>query len=238
MLVDAHCHIDLFDNPISTAQAYESSRTFCVMATMLPSHYQISLPHLRPFRLVYPALGMHPLRVSDGRKEVDLFRNLASAAEFIGEIGLDLSSEGKRTEEQQFDVLKSILRYLGSGKFITVHSRNAHEELFQLLEDSRVGPVCFHYFIGGAKAAAEIAGKGHYFSINYRMLRSKHRKLLDSVPKERILVESDGPFLTKQPLEMINYVYDELSEIWRMKRNQAEELVSLNFENCRTNAIC
>lgn len=234
MLRDTHCHIDLFNDPISQALAYEKAGIRCIATTMLPSHYQLALLHLKPFRLVHPSLGMHPLRSGEAANEIEIFRKLVNRAEYIGEIGLDFSVEGKSTKKQQVDILKGILGYLGSGKFVTVHSRNAHEELAVLLEDNFVGPVCFHYFIGGALAAVELANRGHFFSINHRMLRNRHRMILDSVPMERILVESDGPFLTNRPLEMINNIYDELSKIWNIPRDQVEDLLAVNFNNCRT----
>lgn len=234
MLIDTHCHIDLFDDPISTAKAYERTQAICVMTTMLPSHYQMALPHLKLFRNIRPALGLHPLRVTEGYKEIMLFTDLSRSVQFIGEIGLDLSTEGKKNKDLQVDVLKRILPTLGCGKFVTVHSRNAHDELALLLDECHVRPVCFHYFIGGHLAAEELSRKGHYFSINHKMLASKHRAILDSVPKEQILVESDGPFLTKRPLAMVKKVYEELRNVWEINQNEIEELLTLNFKKCRT----
>jgi len=234
MRVDTHCHMDLFDDPVATARAYESSQTSCVMTTMLPSHYQAALPHLKTFRAIRPALGMHPLRVKEGKNEISLFVELASSAKCIGEIGLDLSTEGRRTKELQLAILRKILPAIGNGKFVTVHSRNAHDEVSSLLDEFHVAPVCFHYFIGGPHAAARLAAKGHYFSINSQMLKNKHRGTINAVPRDRILVESDGPFLTKQPLAMIEQVYHELSKIWQIDNFETEELLSLNFNRCRT----
>jgi len=234
MRVDTHCHIDLFDDPISTARAYESAQTNCVMTTMLPSHYQAALPHLKPFRAILPALGMHPLRVSEGKNEIRMFVDLARSAECIGEIGLDFSVEGQRTKKLQSAILGSILPAIGNGKFVTVHSRNAHDELSGLLDDYHVGPVCFHYFIGGPQTAARLAAKGHFFSLNSRMLSNKHSRIIDAVPRDHILVESDGPFLTKRPLAMIEHVYNELSKIWHTDKFETEELLALNFCRCRT----
>jgi len=54
------------------------------------------------------------------------------------------------------------------------------------------------------------------------------------VPRDRILVESDGPFLTKRPLSMIEHVYNELSNIWHTDKVETEEIISLNFSRCRT----
>jgi TatD DNase family protein len=234
MIVDTHCHIDLFDDPIATASAYKSAQTGCVMATMLPSHYQAGLPHLKPFKTIWPALGMHPLRVHECKNEIKMFVDLASSSDYIGEIGLDFSTEGKETEEGQIAILRAILPVIRNGKFVTIHSRNAHDEVSSLLDEYHVGPVCFHYFIGGPHAAAELAAKGHFFSINNRMLMNKHRSIIDAVPRDRILVESDGPFLTKRPLSMIEHVYNELSNIWHTDKVETEEIISLNFSRCRT----
>jgi TatD DNase family protein len=236
MRIDSHCHIDLFDDPVATARAYVRAQTDCVMATMLPSHYQVALQHLKSFRTIRPALGMHPLRASEGKDEIRMFKYLVSSAECIGEIGLDFSAEGRKTMEQQSDIFRRILPAIGSGKFVTIHSRNAHDEVSSILDEYNVGPVCFHYFIGGQHAAEKLLQKGHYFSINHRMLLSKHRSIIDAIPRERILVESDGPFLTKHPLAMIDHVYEELSNVWHIDKIKSEELVSLNFGKCRTRA--
>lgn len=234
MRIDTHCHLDLFDDPVATALAYDRAQAGCVMATMLPSHYQAALPHLKPFKTIWPALGMHPLRAKECKNEISLFKELVSSAEYVGEIGLDLSTEGQKTKELQLDNLKKILPIILTGKFVTIHSRNAHEEVSNFLDEYGVGPVCFHYFIGGPHAAEKLASKGHYFSINHRMLLGKHRSIVEAIPRESILVESDGPFLTKSPLSMIDHVYDELSKTWRTGKPETEKLVGQNFNECRT----
>jgi len=70
------------------------------------------------------------------------------------------------------NVIEQILSKIGSGKFITLHSRNAHNELSLLLDKYNVAPVCFHYFIGGPDAAVKLVDRGHYFSINSRCVAS------------------------------------------------------------------
>ena len=123
---------------------------------------------------------------------------------------------------------------IGKGKFVTVHSRNAHTELSNILDECNIGPVCFHYFIGGPHDAEKLISRGHYFSINHLMLKNRHRDLISSVPRDRILVESDGPFLTKRPWSMVDQVYKELSIIWQIGKSEVDELLANNFRNCRT----
>ncbi len=234
MLIDTHCHIDLFDDPITQAKSFEGKKNICIAMTMLPNHYLLAKSHLNSYNYVHPSLGMHPLRICEGKPEISLFIKHLKKESFIGEIGLDYYSEGKQTKSQQLSFMNQILPTIGQNKFLSMHSRHAHEEIMTLLEKYNVGPVCFHYFIGGINAAEEIARHGHCFSFNLRMICGKQRRLLDYVDKKQILVESDGPFLTKNPIADIEKTYNKLSEIWDLERFEVEELLKTNFENCRT----
>lgn len=234
MLIDTHCHIDYFDDPIATAKSYEASSLSCVMVSMLPSQYQMALPHLKPFRSIHPSLGMHPLRAKEGSNEIDLFLDIIEHVEFVGEIGLDHSSEGRGSRAVQEEVLNKILPSIGAGKFVSVHSRDAHKPLAEMLSNHSIGPVCFHYFIGGTDFALQLASLGHFFSVNLRMLKGRHRALLDYLPKEKILVESDGPFLTKKPASAVRETYALLGNIWGMGEHEVVKLLEENFLRCRT----
>lgn len=234
MLIDTHCHIDYFDDPVMIAKNYEANNLSCVMVSMLPSQYQMALPHLKSFSSIHPALGVHPLRAKEGRDEIHKFLDLVEQVEFVGEIGLDHSSEGKASKAIQEDVLDKILPSIGAGKFVSVHSRDAHKPLAEMLIKHSVGPVCFHYFIGGIDAALQLASAGHFFSVNLRMLKGRHRALLDHVSKEQILVESDGPYLTKRPVRAVQEVYALLGDVWGMREHAVVKLLADNFLRCRT----
>ena len=234
MRIDTHCHVDMFDDPIGMARAYEEAETVCVLTTILPSHYQAALPHLKPFPAIHPAIGIHPLRAREGRDEIGLFHNLSNSVEFIGEIGLDLSADGRKTGALQQENLRQILPVVAHGKFVTVHCRNAHNELSMLLDEYSVGPVCFHYFIGGPKDAAMLSERGHYFSVNHRMLSGKHQCIIDAISKSHILAETDGPFLTKRPLAALRKTYLSLSDAWGAPVSAVEEQLEKNFQACRT----
>lgn len=66
------------------------------------------------------------------------------------------------------------------------------------------------------------------------MLSGKHNYLIEVIPRERIIVETDGPFLTKKPIETIDDVYIRLSKAWNMDISEIEYLVWENFNECRT----
>jgi TatD DNase family protein len=234
ILIDTHCHIDYFGDPIETAKSYEANNLSCVMVSMLPSHYQMALSHLKPFGVIRPALGMHPLRAKEGRNEIKQFLGMVEGVEFIGEIGLDHSPAGRDSKTIQEEVLGKILPSIGAGKFVSVHSRDAHNPLAEMLNTYSVGPVCFHYFTGGSDSALKLVSAGHFFSVNIKMLKGRHRTLLDCLPKERILVESDGPFLTKEPIRAVKEAYALLGNVWGMSECAVIKLLKDNFNKCRT----
>ncbi len=233
-MIDTHCHIDLHDDPVQLAQEMEASQTECVAVTMLPSHYRLGLPHLENFSRVHASLGMHPLRAMEGAKEVESFISLSKGCDFIGEVGLDFSREGKASKEIQIEILLRIMDSIRSGKFVSVHSRCAAREILDIFDDHNTGPVCFHYFTGGQKVALAAVNAGHYFSFNRRMLIGRHKALLDIIPKDRVLVESDSPFLSKSPITATKEAYSMIAEYWEIPLLDAEKVISRNFENCRT----
>jgi TatD DNase family protein len=201
---------------------------------MLPNHYRLGLPHLARFHNVHAALGLHPLRAKEGQNEVDSFVSLSRRCNFIGEIGLDFSSEGKATKEIQLEIFSRIVDVVKGGKFVSVHSRDAALDLLQILDRKKVGPVCFHYFTAGPEVAAAVVEAGHYFSFNRRMLNGKHKVLLDIVPKNRVLVESDSPFLTTSPITATRDAYTTIAGYWQVSLSDATKAIAQNFAKCRT----
>ncbi len=233
-MIDTHCHIDLHNNPVWIAKKIQASESGCVAVTMLPSHFRLGMSHLAPFKNIHSALGLHPLRVEEGRAEVEDFVALSRRCEFIGEIGLDFSREGAQTKGLQLDVFLRIIDCVRGGKFVSVHSRGAGAELLQIMNEKKVGPVCFHYFTSGLVVAAMAVESGHYFSFNRRMLNGKHKGLLDVIPRDRVLVESDGPFLTTSPVAATKDAYKQIAEYWDVSLSEAEATIGRNFANCRT----
>ena len=233
-MIDTHCHIDLHDNPVGMAKKIQASESGCVAVTMLPSHFRLGMRHLAPFRNIHPALGLHPLRVEEGRAELEDFVALSRSCDFIGEIGLDFSRQGAPTKELQLGVFLRIIDCVRSGKFVSVHSRGAGPKLLEIITEKEVGPVCFHYFTAGLVVAVMAVESGHYFSFNRRMLNSKHKDLLGVIPKDRVLVESDGPFLTTSPITATKDAYIKIAEYWDVSLSEAEATIARNFANCRT----
>ena len=235
MLIDTHCHVDRFPDPMALAEDCERQRIATVAVTQLPSHFQMAIRHIGEMRFVRPALGFHPLAVAGNEGELSLFLSLLPDVQFVGEVGLDSSREGASTRTEQLRIFRAIAAELaGKRKLITLHSRGAEEVVADVLHQSGVTECIFHWFSGGTKALKAVIEKGHFFSINTAMVTTqKGRSLLSLVPRDRILTETDGPYVKiggrpAKPSDVKN-VLSGIADVWGTSDENVEAQVAENF---------
>ena len=199
MIIDTHCHFDMMSQPEAYIRQKEQAGDIVIGMTNLPSHFEMGLPHVKRDKHIRLALGLHPLLASENKNELPLFDSLLDQTSYIGEIGLDFSKEGLSTKEDQISTLRKLLEKLeGRKKIISVHSRKAEKELFDLLCEYNINNVIFHWYSGPIDLIPSIISKGYYFSINEAMTISKNgRTIIKEIPRSRILTESDAPFNNK-----------------------------------------
>lgn len=198
-MIDTHCHFDIMSNPEAYIYAKEVVGDIVIGMTNLPSHFCIGEPHLRSFKHVRLAIGLHPLLAADKQNELQIFKNNIEKTSYIGEIGLDFSKSGISTKEIQISVLRKILSELkGKKKIVSVHSRKAERELLDLLCEYDIKNVIFHWYSGPIGLIPSILSCGYYFSVNESMTLSKNgQKIIENIPKSRILTETDAPYNSK-----------------------------------------
>jgi TatD DNase family protein len=233
---DAHCHLDQDKQPELFAKKLEKEKVFTIAVTNLPSHYALALPHLKDFRFVKPALGLHPLLSDNHAAEMAAFERLSRVADFIGEIGLDFSREGFPSKEQQLEKFHCALKCLqGRKRVISLHSRQAEFEVLSELQYFGIKSALFHWFTGSERACKAILNDGHFFSVNLAMLDSeKGRSVIRLLPKERVLTESDFPHVrvnrsTVGPLELTR-VENGLAAIWKADLVEVTQILNRNLE--------
>lgn len=203
MIIDTHCHFDMMPNPEAYIRQREKDGDIVIGMTNLPSHFEMGFPHVGGFRHIRLALGLHPLLAAENKREITRFKRLVDQTSYIGEIGLDFSREGVETKEEQVKVLRELLTVIkGNKKIISVHSRKAERELFNLLCEFKIENVIFHWYSGSTELIPEIISKGYYFSINEAMTVSKNgRSIIEKIPRNRILTETDAPYNDKADIK-------------------------------------
>lgn len=205
MIIDTHCHYDMMESPEDYISMVENTGNIVIGMTNLPSHFAMGYEHIRKFKKVRLALGFHPQLADEHKDELSLFARYLGRTSYVGEIGLDFSSEYISTRDIQLSCLKFILEVLqGKNKIISVHSRRAEKELFSLLLDYNIENVIFHWYSGPLSLIPEIISRGYYFSINEAMtLSTSGRRVIDKIPKDRILTESDAPYNRKNNIASV-----------------------------------
>lgn len=196
MIIDTHCHFDMMSQPEAYIRQREQAGDIVIGMTNLPSHFQMGQPHLKGYKFIRLALGLHPLLASESKREVPLFKRLVDRTSYIGEIGLDFSKEGITTKDEQVAVLRELLSAIrGKKKIVSVHSRRAEKELLSLLCEYEIENVIFHWYSGPVDLIPAILEQGYYFSVNEAMCESKNgRAIIEKIPRERVLTETDAPY--------------------------------------------
>ena len=243
MLIDTHCHVDRFRDPLEIASECEQEKIGAIAVTNIPSHYELALPHLAKFRYVKPALGFHPMAVAESANELPLFLSLFEKAEFIGEVGLDFSREGMPSKDQQLEVFKRIVEAIASQpKFTTIHTRGSADETLSILNEHDVRNCVFHWYSGTLETLHKVLEAGHYCSVNTAMCDSKKgQEIIKSIPKDRILTESDGPYIKigkreAKPFDMAQVV-EFIATCWDVDSAVAENQIEKNYVKLKSDLL-
>lgn len=196
MIIDTHCHFDMMPNPEAYINEREKAGEIVIGMTNLPSHFAMGASHVRQYKHIRLALGLHPLLAAENKNEVNAFKRYIEKTSYIGEIGLDFSKEGFSTKDSQIDILRELLTAIrDKRKIVSVHSRRAEKELLALLCEYEISNVIFHWYSGPVNLIPAILERGYYFSVNEAMCYSqKGRQIIDAIPRDRLLTETDAPY--------------------------------------------
>lgn len=243
-IFDSHAHYDdaAFDADRASllAQLPGSGVTGVINAgtTVASSERSIRLAEDYPY--IYAAVGIHPEEV-DGCKpgDVDQIRALAESRNVIaiGEIGLDYHYPGF-DKQKQLALFESQLKLAGDlGLPVVIHDRDAHGDTMQLLTQYKPRGV-LHCFSGSVETAAQAIGLGLYLGFTGSVTFKNNRKaaaVLASIPRDRILVETDCPYMAPEPSRgkrcdssMIAYTIARIAGILGIGPEEAAALTECN----------
>ena len=237
-MLDTHCHLDMYPKPTQIAEGARLAGIGTVAVTNLPSGFEKAYPYVGNVKGIKLALGLHPLHALEHAAQLERFAALVHKTCYIGEVGLDFSTEGLATKDLQLASFRYVLRTIhGRKRFLTVHSRRAETEVLQALADEQhKDPIVFHWYSGTLRVLENALSQGHYFSVNPAMTESPHgRRIIEYLPRDRVLMESDGPFVqvTKRPAlpQDVVIVQEYLCELW--KTDNAGKQLKKNFTDLR-----
>lgn len=239
-LIDFHCHLDLYPDLEAIVQRCEAHKVFTLAVTTTPAAWERNRAAMKKTKFVRPALGLHPQLVAERPADRQLWEELLPQARYVGEVGLDAGPRFYKSWDQQKETFELVLRACAAagGKILSIHSVRAVKAVLDAIDarlPSRKGRAVLHWFTGTASEARRAVELGCYFSINPEMLQDdKHGELVRSLPRDRLLTETDGPFTAtgKRPSDPLD-VADCLAALSRTLRIGKEDCASLLMENLR-----
>ena len=219
--VDSHCHLDLCaaDDGPTVEQALSAARSVGITKIIqvgcdVPSS-RWSAAVAAEHADVWAAVALHPneaprIHVEGGLILLEAaWREISELAQLpsvraIGETGMDFyRTEGAGLAVQEESFRKHIEIAKATGKTLVVHDREAHDDVLRVLDDEGAPDVVvLHCFSGDARFAAQAAERGYYTSFAGQVTfknAADLREALLVVPLDRLLVETDAPFLTPTP---------------------------------------
>jgi TatD DNase family protein len=236
-VIDFHLHLDLYRNAEEIADETERRKVGALSVTTTPSAW-IGTSRLAADRpVIHTALGLHPQLARERRAELPLFDRLLPEARFVGEIGLDGSPELRGIWDDQVAVFDYILAACAGagGKVLSVHSRRAAGVVLDKLE-RKSGPIdhiILHWFSGTATELARAIDQDCWFSVGPAMLAAaKGRRLVAAMPRNRVLLETDGPFAQTDKRSLypwdVGIAESALSELWALQIDEVQRLLRRN----------
>lgn len=212
MLFDSHAHLDdkQFDKDrddvILNAKNNGVGRIINVGADLNSSYTSLELA--RKYNHIFSACGIHPHDANTYSADVEKQLRLIAKDQntvAVGEIGLDYHYDNSPRDLQK-TVYKKQINLAGElGLPIIIHNRDAHKDCMDILKAEKTYEMTgvFHCYSGSAEMAREIIKLGFYISFTGVITFKNARKTLEvlkAVPVDRLLVETDCPYMAPEPM--------------------------------------
>ncbi|HAT86377.1 MAG TPA: LuxR family transcriptional regulator [Rhizobiales bacterium] len=249
MLVDSHCHLDF---PELSEELDEVVRRAELAGV---SHMVTISTHIRKFDQIkaiaegydniFCSVGTHP---HNADKELDFTADdIAELAEHpkcvaIGEAGLDYFYDNAPREAQAQGLRTHIDAARMTQLPLVIHSRDADDDMISILKEGMeqgAYPALLHCFSSGRKLAMEALEMGHYISLSGILTFKRSQDIRDivaDVPMDRLLVETDAPYLAPMPYRgkrnepaYVAHTAEVLAEVKGVSKEEIARITTENF---------
>ena len=247
--VDTHTHLFVTEFDIDRADAVRRAVDAGVGTLCLPAINGESLPSLMAMcdefpSVCHPMIGLHPTELGEDYEAVldRMYDILKSDDRFvaIGEVGLDFYWDDTRKREQEEVFRRQIEWALETGLPLAIHSRSAFDELYAVMDDYRGRGLSgvFHCFSGSEEEALKLLSfDGFYLGIGGVVTYKKSTlpDVLKCVPLERVVLETDSPYLAPVPRRgkrnesaYVPYIADFLAALYGCSVEQVAAVTTAN----------
>ncbi|MFV0288055.1 MAG: TatD family hydrolase [Mycoplasmatales bacterium] len=245
-LIDAHIHLthekyDKIEEVISEAKAKGMKKIIVIGCD--EQEIKKSLKLVKEHQgFLYLAIGFHPVDIENLTEEKLLWvEELCQTNEQIvavGEIGLDYHWYPEQKEQQKYWFKKQINLARKLNKPIIIHARESYDDCYEILQEENYFYGVMHSFADDYTSAKRFLDKGMYLSISGPLtFKNGHnqKEVIKNMDLNRLLVETDGPYLTPVPFRgkvnypwYVQYILEEIALIKEMPYQEVVNLVETN----------
>lgn len=248
--VDCHAHLDFYgnDNHIDEIieRAAKSGVELIISISDTPQSSRKTVKIAKRYETVFASIGIHPQEASLFNEEVaEQIYKLAKDKKVcaIGEIGLDYYRESCQKSVQQ-DVFRAQLKIAKDLDMpVIIHNREAEDDALTILKEESFPPdkTVLHCFSGSADFTKRVLREGFYISFSGNITFQRSEELdetLLSVPNERLLLETDSPFLAPVPYRgktnepaFLSVIGEYISKIRGSESEELADIIRTNVGN-------
>ena len=246
MLFDTHAHLDdrAFDTDREDLLAGLADRQVALVmnpgCSLESSRNAVAMAEKYPW--LYAAVGSHPDAADEVCEEViaefEKLCKLSAKVKAIGEIGLDYHYEDipRQLQQKAFLMQLELARKLDLP--VIVHERDAHEDGMAIIKDFPTVKGVFHCYSGSAEMARQLVELGWYIGFTGVLTFKNARKAIEtaaSIPLERIVLETDCPYMAPEPFRGKRndpgYLYRMAEKLAEIRGVSVEEIHRITTEN-------
>ncbi|PJA99709.1 MAG: radical SAM protein [Ignavibacteriales bacterium CG_4_9_14_3_um_filter_30_11] len=247
MFVDTHAHLfypnfkDDLDDVLNRAKE-ESVDYILIPATDINTAKEV-ISLTEKYDFLYGAVGVHPHDSKDWEKSwTEEIRKFAANKKIkaIGEIGLDYYYDFSPVEKQKQAFRDQIELAIGLNMPIVVHTRESDDDIYGIIKSYKSSNLKaqFHCFSGNKEQAKQLLDLGHYISFTGNITFKKAdelREVVKYIPLNRLMIETDSPFLTPVPNRgkrnesaYVKLIAEEISKIHNISIEEVGKATSYN----------
>lgn len=249
-IFDTHAHYDSEDYDIDRDGVFKELKENGVIGILnCASSYEsvkITDELTKKYDFIYGALGVHPENADELTEErLEIIKEMIKANDkivAIGEIGLDYYWEENPPRETQKNALRAQMNLAKELKMpVVIHDRDAHKDTLEILKEFPEVNGVVHCFSGSVEFAKECIKLGYYIGFTGVVTFKNAKKIVEvakEIPIDRMLVETDAPFMAPVPnrgkrnkSDYIKYIIEKIAEIRSINPEELNIQLNTNFFN-------
>jgi TatD DNase family protein len=197
MLVDAHSHLDRYEDDLESALAQiRQHRILTISNSMDLASYERNVEIAELSDLVLPTFGVHPWNAPEYADRLASLGDAIERSPMLGEIGLD---HHFIEDESRYPAQRNVLSFFlaaarEQGKVVNLHTKGAEREVLDMLVQHGIRRAIVHWYSGPLDVFRELIAFGAHFTIGVEVMYSEHIQIVArELPEDRLLTETDNP---------------------------------------------